>query len=491
MLRRGFLGLVSDWVAQFLDMHPRDINIAMEAFDIESIYKREEDVENLGALLSEWIVFDYQSPAFDGTTGLAYFCSRNPLDLPESELATYHELLDFKVGYFEIVSVKPAQSVVLRDMEGAEYDVADISSSMELVAGETIWTRIAQIGGIYQMVGSQVLRAPFTYSPNMKKTVLAWGKNAVDAKHAATMKYGWNEATAKRTNDDKYLPEKEATQKFDDALAAANMSNMLSSATIKKWVNNERKFPLGFPMKAVFFLLPEDLKTSQRDKILSTLQTYLANLPRKILNGKTPLQASAEQKPEERHFDVDMYSYEDYADDVHGANNLMPRDPKKAYAAYERLVQRLLDEKIPIITAFRIFCNAGLCLLMQSTANIDALGFELIRASLRLNPLYDFGLRQKERCVDPLYDFSGVSKKDHTSLESMTLLAEEDGQRRYRRTVFRKYEKFLEEADISLCYKTTTIATSFRTGEDGVMRKIGRNDPCYCGSGKKFKKCCD
>jgi len=20
--------------------------------------------------------------------------------------------------------------------------------------------------------------------------------------------------------------------------------------------------------------------------------------------------------------------------------------------------------------------------------------------------------------------------------------------------------------------------------------KIGRNDPCYCGSGKKFKKCC-
>ena len=22
------------------------------------------------------------------------------------------------------------------------------------------------------------------------------------------------------------------------------------------------------------------------------------------------------------------------------------------------------------------------------------------------------------------------------------------------------------------------------------MSKIGRNDPCHCGSGKKFKKCC-
>jgi uncharacterized protein YecA (UPF0149 family) len=22
------------------------------------------------------------------------------------------------------------------------------------------------------------------------------------------------------------------------------------------------------------------------------------------------------------------------------------------------------------------------------------------------------------------------------------------------------------------------------------QNKIGRNDPCFCGSGKKFKKCC-
>ncbi|HEY2810077.1 MAG TPA: SEC-C metal-binding domain-containing protein [Rhabdochlamydiaceae bacterium] len=23
------------------------------------------------------------------------------------------------------------------------------------------------------------------------------------------------------------------------------------------------------------------------------------------------------------------------------------------------------------------------------------------------------------------------------------------------------------------------------------MEKIGRNDPCHCGSGKKYKKCCE
>ena len=25
---------------------------------------------------------------------------------------------------------------------------------------------------------------------------------------------------------------------------------------------------------------------------------------------------------------------------------------------------------------------------------------------------------------------------------------------------------------------------------DNVKKKIGRNDPCPCGSGKKYKKCC-
>ncbi|MGC9424191.1 SEC-C metal-binding domain-containing protein, partial [Vibrio sp.] len=30
----------------------------------------------------------------------------------------------------------------------------------------------------------------------------------------------------------------------------------------------------------------------------------------------------------------------------------------------------------------------------------------------------------------------------------------------------------------------------FNQPEGGKMQKIGRNDPCPCGSGKKYKKCC-
>ncbi len=34
------------------------------------------------------------------------------------------------------------------------------------------------------------------------------------------------------------------------------------------------------------------------------------------------------------------------------------------------------------------------------------------------------------------------------------------------------------------------IAKQYRTDHIAVSDKIGRNDPCPCGSGKKYKKCC-
>jgi len=54
-----------------------------------------------------------------------------------------------------------------------------------------------------------------------------------------------------------------------------------------------------------------------------------------------------------------------------------------------------------------------------------------------------------------------------------------------------------------LCYHTkdrSLAEISRSTGVDrkkvyitkagNIRKKLGRNDPCYCGSGKKYKKCC-
>ena len=38
--------------------------------------------------------------------------------------------------------------------------------------------------------------------------------------------------------------------------------------------------------------------------------------------------------------------------------------------------------------------------------------------------------------------------------------------------------------------KREEIAKQYRTDCQAVSNKIGRNDPCPCGSGKKYKKCC-
>lgn len=38
--------------------------------------------------------------------------------------------------------------------------------------------------------------------------------------------------------------------------------------------------------------------------------------------------------------------------------------------------------------------------------------------------------------------------------------------------------------------KRDEITKAFRLSKMAVSNKIGRNDPCPCGSGKKYKKCC-
>jgi len=38
--------------------------------------------------------------------------------------------------------------------------------------------------------------------------------------------------------------------------------------------------------------------------------------------------------------------------------------------------------------------------------------------------------------------------------------------------------------------KRNEITKEFRLSKMAVSNKVGRNDPCPCGSGKKYKKCC-
>ena len=486
MLRPGFIATLSDWVSRRLSEHPAELETALAAFGMQETAEDYAGGHRLIGFFSEWIVYDRKSPVFEGATGLEYFVKHNPLYLPESEMAAYRDLLDFKCGFFDVAAVALGRNVVLEDGAGI-YEVADVNASMSLKEGETIWCRIASVRGVYQMTSSTILSAPITLSKALKADFAREGTNS-DAREAAR----WASERVSGPRDQsakKRIPVDEAARLLDEAFRSAGMQDMLTSDTVKKWAHNERSFLPGFPIKAVFFLLPEDLDDEKRDAIISTLNIYLNNLPRRALKGKAPVDAVATQAPEDRHFDIDRFGYGDYAVDLRAAHDLM-RENKNvhAYKAFETLVQRLLADKVPIITAFRIYANAATSLLADSEGT-DPLGRELIRACLRLNPLYDFGLRQKERLLDPYEDFSYVPKKDWGFAKDVLATINAIGARKYRRTAFRRYEDFLAKCGISLKYATKTTPTIFSTKE-GAILKTGRNTPCPCGSGKKYKKCC-
>jgi hypothetical protein len=122
---------------------------------------------------------------------------------------------------------------------------------------------------------------------------------------------------------------------------------------------------------------------------------------------------------------------------------------------------------------------------------MDGLGCELIRASLRLNPRYDFGLMEKKRWADPYEELARVPRKDRALAKMMRDIITRNGVRRYRRTPFRRYEEFLtEKCGVSLAYQTHTAPTVFTPGQGAAAtHKMGRNEPCPCDSGKKYKKC--
>ena len=54
-----------------------------------------------------------------------------------------------------------------------------------------------------------------------------------------------------------------------------------------------------------------------------------------------------------------------------------------------------------------------------------------------------------------------------------------------------KFEKPLETLEtVQKVYDEDTKSRSKFTKGKRQKQKIGRNDPCPCGSGKKYKKCC-
>jgi hypothetical protein len=283
-----------------------------------------------------------------------------------------------------------------------------------------------------------------------------------------------------------FLQEKtyaDAENNFVEALKKCHMDTFFSIKTFKKWLIDEKKYDMQFAPRALFFLEPDEADFAATKELFDASMRFANVVPRKSLHGKTPQEASKESAAQITDIEVSAYSKDSYLEEIERAHALMAEaDGKAGYAAFEAVVQRLFSERTPFFHIFRVYANAAVCCFNSDDWSF---GEELLMAALRINPSYDFALRQKERYVDPYHDLSGISKKDRKFTQSIIDIQKGLAARKYKRSVFAKYERFLKDAGISLDYKAQIKITAFTN--DG--QKIERNDLCYCGSGKKFKKC--
>ena len=413
--------------------------------------------------------------------------------LSDSEIRAYKDLLKFEVGLFEVKEIEMGKGIILESITGRKKNfVYDVNASASLKPNDTVWIRIAPVGGMYYAVGSIFFSMPVKIMAGMREAMSSWKNNSFDARQIAEWVTNSGEISDIQKADSSFVFKTytEIETDFVSVLKRCGMENFFTLETYKEWVTDESNYGLGFVTKALDCLIPDSVHDNDIEYLVKSASEFANNIPRKSLEGKTPNEAILEKKSDNlRKWEFDIFSKEKYMKELESASTHMSKGNFKAsYKAFEKVIKDLLGDKVPLFHVFRIYTNAAICCFHWGEGN-EMLGEELLNAALRINPMYDFAFRCKEKYVDSNFDFSTLSKSERRVMESIRNNFIATGKRKYQHRVFSKYEKFLKGIGVSLVYTTKTIPTVYKDGEV-VNSKIGRNEPCYCGSGKKFKKCC-
>ncbi|MGM0482829.1 MAG: SEC-C metal-binding domain-containing protein [Patescibacteria group bacterium] len=496
MLQKNFLGKLSEYVSGCIFRDKEEGDKTAEDFgffDLMRFAENEEEKEKAMGLFAEWLVFDRFSSSFGNMTGLQYFVHNNPLNLPEDRLKGYRELLNFEVGLFEVVRVDSGQGVLLKSLlTDEEKFIYDINLSLSIPQGVTVWGRIAPVDGRYYGVSYTFFVLPVKFGPGFREQLTKDKEKTMDAKDAANFFQGRDdEGDFEGAESD--LDLEEVREHLRQVMAKVGMDKSFSVEQLENWIKNERKYGIKFVNKVMVGLQPENATGKNMDELVQAVMDFANNIPRSRLKGKTPAQAKKEGSKSLHSVDItSVKKYMDLAEK--GGLYLAEGDFENAYLQYKNAVKMLADDKMPFIGAFRFYANAAICCFHKGDGD---LGEELFNAALRLNPRYDFGIQQREKYLeffDPLNQpgYEKLTAKQQKNIRKAQEAYRAKGLRRYQRTPFVRYEKFLNEVGISLNFQTDTRSNVYSFGKDGKARgfgEIGRNDPCFCGSGKKFKKC--
>lgn len=500
MLRKNFLRDLSSFVSKAIS---KDEEYFADEFSyfVEGKEPPEDRMleEKIVGLFSEWVVFDRKQKMFNGKTGLEYFLQENSEKLSEDDFRAYGNLLMFEVGLFDVTKVHFGEGVMLVSLKtNKEQYVYDVNASMNLKEGEIIWTRISAIGGLYHMVGSLMVPLSFDIKEGLRDEIRTWKVNSCDAKYFSNILFHNGDASSVGLTQENFQKNmsksvsgksgkgtySETKVYFEKILKECKMDAMISVTTFEKWAKGGKLYPFGFATKALFFMLPGDLSSSQREAMINAAMHFGNAIPK----SKTSLIQAASSQSFVVPFEMDLYSHDKYVAYLERVSAYMAKqDFLHARKECEDLISLLLIERVPYFDVFRLYANVGGMLLHENDDKDRHLGEQLCRAALRLNPKYSFAQETLDRygVIDESY-LATVSPKNRKLAQAVYTLIKDSAKRQYRRTIFAKYEDFLAKIGVSLSYETNVVVTKY---EDGKSHTLGRNDPCYCGSLKKFKKC--
>ena len=496
MLKKDFLGKLSRFVTASLlehgDTMDKEFAFFLGSRHNHVMIEHRTDDRVIG-LFSEWLVFDRKHKLFGNITGLEYFIQQYKNLLTDEEFSAYKDLLMFEVGLFTLTRKEVGKGVTLLSLQSnTTFFVHDISASFSAEENTTVWARIASVEGLYNVVGSALFVLPITIRSGLRKAMNSWSKNIYDAKEICDrLLDSPRDVVEKYTSNQSY---QHARETFEKALADAKMDTIFSVKTFEKWLTNEKRYSLGFASKALVCLMPSDVSDKNFTTVVNAAMFFSNLVPRKSLNGKSPEQSSIDNASKEKSvYDVDIISKEKYIEILESSHSLMAQgDFKGAYDSFENLIRILLEDQVPFFDTFRIFCNAGIVRFHDRHENDNGDPYfaqQLINAAIRINPQYAFAVKTKEELFKQFNDFSNIKKGFKRIAKDLNALLENAATKKYRRSTFYKYEQFLSKVGVSLDYLATVVPTIYSTSGGGHEIKLGRNDPCYCGSGKKYKKC--
>jgi uncharacterized protein YchJ len=102
-----------------------------------------------------------------------------------------------------------------------------------------------------------------------------------------------------------------------------------------------------------------------------------------------------------------------------------------------------------------------------------------------------------EQIADYLGEQWLLSEKERLEQEEQRLLFEKERLERENKRAEQEHQRLLLEEERLKRELREAKEESLRrqlaekqSQQESTSKKIGRNDPCPCGSGKKFKKCC-